>query len=69
MDPTAKLLIAGIYYVLVGILALFSLFGVYILIRYGRTVPITTLVSIAFAIFFLTALAASYGSLLAIQAL
>ena len=37
-----NLLIAGVYFVLVGIMALFSLFGVYILIRYGKSVPFSS---------------------------
>ena len=69
LSSIAKLLISSVYYIIVGLLALFSAFGVYILLRYGRTIPLTVLISIIYAIFFLTAVAASYNALLAIQKL
>jgi len=47
-DP-ANLLIAGIYYVIVGIMSFFSIFAVYILMRYGRS----TLLAFAFSIFYI----------------
>lgn len=69
LSNIAKLIISGIYYILMGILALFSIFGVYILLRYGRSLAVTGLVSILYSIFFLTAFLASFASLKAIQGL
>jgi amino acid transporter len=69
LSTAAQLLLQGIYYVLVGFLALFSIFGVYILLRYGRTVSIAGLVSIGYTIFFTVALLSSYASLRAIISL
>jgi fatty acid desaturase len=62
-----KLIIATIYYIIVGALAFFSAFAVYILLRYGRNLPVTVLVSVVYVIFFMTALASSYSALRAIQ--
>jgi len=59
----ANLLIAGIYYVLVAFLTFFSVFGVYILIRYGKSLPFALIVSIVYALFFLTILNQSYQTL------
>lgn len=67
LSNTAKLIISGIYYILMGILGLFSIFGVYILLRYGRSLAITGLISILFSIFFITAFLASFASLKMIQ--
>lgn len=67
ITTTSKLLISGIYYVIMGILALFSIFGVYVLLRYGKSTPLTGLVSIIYAIFFITAFLASFATLHAIQ--
>lgn len=68
MDLTtaAQLLIQGIYYIIVGILALFSAFGVYILLRYGRSIVTASLVSVIYTIFFVVALLSSYASLKAL---
>lgn len=63
LTNTSKLIIASIYYIIVGALALFSTFGVYILIRYGRTIPVSVLVSTMYVIFFATSLLASYSTL------
>ncbi|MDR3642780.1 MAG: hypothetical protein P4L74_04105 [Candidatus Doudnabacteria bacterium] len=53
LSNPANLLIAGIYYVLVGLVSLFSLFGVYILIRYGRSLPLAFSIAVVYALFFL----------------
>ena len=63
LSSPANLLIAGIYYVLVGILSFFSVFGVYILIRYGKSTPLAFAVSLLYAFFFLQILSASYQTL------
>lgn len=49
-----------IYYVVVGALSLLSFFSVYILMRYGRNVAVTVIISVLYAIFFLTILGISY---------
>lgn len=65
MEPVspANVLIAGVYYVLVGILTFFSLFGVYVLIRYGKSRTTALGVSLLYVIFFLTILTSSYRTL------
>ena len=60
-NPT-NLLIAGLYYILVGLVTLFSLFGVYILIRYGRSLPLAFAISVVYALFFLKILAETSGT-------
>lgn len=62
-SPVANLLIAGIYYIVVGILTFFSIFGVYVLIRYGEKRVLSLLVVLAYSFFFLSMLAQSYASL------
>ena len=68
MDATnfANLLIAGIYYVLAGIISFLAIFSVYIFIRYGRSVVVTLTVNIVFIIIFLSILNSSYQTLHAI---
>jgi hypothetical protein len=61
-NPT-NLLIAGLYLVLVGILSFFSIFGVYILMRYGKSTPIAFAVSLFYAFVFLQILNSSYQTL------
>lgn len=62
-NSISNLLITGIYYVLVGIMTFFSIFGVYVLIRYGQNRSLALLVSFLFAGFFLSALWQSYHTL------
>ena len=59
----ANLLIAALYYILVGLLSLFSIFGVYILVRYGKSTPFAIVVSIVYMFFFLQILSQSYQTL------
>lgn len=68
MDTTspANLLIAGIYYVLAGVLTFFSIFGVYILIRYGKSKTTSLAIAVIYSIIYLKILAESYGTLRAI---
>lgn len=66
LSNPANLLIAGIYYLLVGVLSFFSIFAVYVLIRYGKSTLLTLLVSLLYTFFFLKILAESYSSLNAI---
>ena len=58
-----NLLIAGIYYALVGIIAFFSIFAVYVLLRYGRSRAFTFTVSVVYSLIFLAALQQSYTML------
>jgi len=61
-NPT-NLLIAGVYFILVAGLSLFSIFGVYILMRYGRSTPLAFTISVVYAFFFLKILAESYQTI------
>ena len=61
-NPT-NLLIASLYYVLAGILTFFSIFGVYILIRYGKSTPFALSVALMFSFIFLKILAETYQTL------
>ena len=61
-NPT-NLIIAGLYLVLVGFLAFFSIFGVFILVRYGKSVPFCLVVSLLFAFVFLQILNQSFQTL------
>jgi hypothetical protein len=61
-NPT-NLLIAGVYYVLVITLSFFSIFGVYTLVRYGKSTPLAFSIAIIYAFFFLKILAESYQTL------
>jgi hypothetical protein len=63
LSNPANLLIAGIYYVLVAGLSFFSLFGVYILVRYGRSTPLAVTIALVYSFFFLKILLESYQSL------
>jgi hypothetical protein len=58
-----NLLIAGVYYVLVAVLTFFSIFGVYILIRYGKSRPLALSIALVYGFFFLKILVESYGTL------
>jgi hypothetical protein len=68
MDFTnpANLLIAGLYYALVGILSFFAIFGIYVLIRYGHSRFTALGVSILFAVIYLGVLSNSYRILVSI---
>lgn len=52
-----------VYYSLVGIISFFSIFGVYVLIRYGKSTPLALSVAILYSFFFLKILAESYLTL------
>jgi hypothetical protein len=62
MSPT-NLLISAIFYIAVGLMGFFSLFGVYILIRYGRSAVFALVLSALYAFFFLQILAESIATL------
>ena len=61
-----NLLIAGIYYILVGIAAFFSIFSVYILIRYGRSRALCFSAAVIYILFFLSLLGQSHQTLLSL---
>lgn len=64
MNPNFNnLLIAGVYYTLVACISFFSIFGVYILIRYGRSTPVALTIAIVYSVFFLKLLMSSYLTL------
>ncbi len=68
MDSVAIIhyVVSAIYYVLVIILAIFSAFCLYIFIRYGKTIMLTMIVSLAYIVLFIILLAGSYRLLSAI---
>lgn len=59
----ASLLIAGIYWVITGILIFLSAFSIYVLMRYGRNLFVTSILSLLFFLFFLNLLTQSYQTL------
>ena len=61
-NPT-NLLIAGLYLVLVGILAFFSVFGIFILMRYGKSTPFALGASLLYGFIFLQIINQSYQTL------
>ena len=63
LSTPANLLIAGIYYLLAGAMTLFSLFGVYILIRYGKSAITALIVALLYGFIYLEILAQSYSTL------
>jgi succinate dehydrogenase/fumarate reductase cytochrome b subunit len=63
LSNPGNLIIAAIYYGLVGLMTFFSAFGVYILIRYGRSRTVSTTISVIYIIFFLQVLEQSYRTL------
>ena len=60
-------LIKIVYYTFVVVVLFFSVFGIYILTKYGEKRDIALIVSIVFIVFFLGLLGNSYHSLLNIS--
>jgi hypothetical protein len=58
-----NLIIAGLYYLLTGGLCFFSIFGVYVLIRFARNTLLALVISLVFSLFFLTILSESHQTL------
>jgi len=58
-----QLIVYGAYYISIGILALLSLFGVYLLASHGRSRMLSILVSLVYIFFFLTMLGATEATL------
>ena len=69
MDYTnpANLIIAGIYFIITGIITFFSIFSVYILIRYGKSRNLSLVFSIIYSMFFIGLLEHSYSVLQSIR--
>lgn len=63
LSNPANLLIAGIYFLTVGFLSFFSIFGVYILNRYGSSAPLSLTISIVYGFLFLKIFADSFQTL------
>jgi hypothetical protein len=63
----ANLLIAGIYYVIATLIAFFSIFSVYILLRYGQNRALSLVVSVLYSLFFILLLQQSYSTLQSIK--
>lgn len=66
LSSPANLLIAGIYFFVAAVLIFFSLFGVYILIRYGQSRVVAVTASVLYGFIFLSILSGSYETLLAV---
>lgn len=66
LSNPVNLLIASIYFILAAAMSLFSVFGVYVLIRYGESKLLAFFVSILYSLMFLTVLTNSYHTLLGI---
>lgn len=63
LSNPVNLLIAGVYWALTGMLIFFSIFSVYILVRYGKHRILTLLISIIYALIFLKIFSGSYSAL------
>jgi hypothetical protein len=63
LSTPGSVLVMCLYYVLVGILSFFSVFGVYVLIRYGKSIPFTLSIAIVYSFFFIKILAETYQTL------
>jgi hypothetical protein len=56
-------LVAGVYYILAGLLSFFAIFSVYILNRYGQSRSFSLVISLVFAGLFLSVLSRSFSGL------
>jgi hypothetical protein len=65
-NQSITLLIAGLYYVVAGFFLFFSLFTVYVLLRYGRSRTISLVTATVYSVFFLSVLSLSLASLQAL---
>ena len=63
LSNNPNLIIAAVYYILAGIMIFFSLFGVYILNRYGESKMLALFVSALYIVFFMAVLTQSYNTL------
>jgi hypothetical protein len=63
----ANLLIAGVYYILSGLITFFSIFTVYVLLRYGKSRALSMTISLLYSIFFLILLQQSFSTLQSIK--
>jgi hypothetical protein len=58
-----QLILYATYYIAIGALAIFSLFGVYLLAAHGRSRLLSLIVSLAYILFFLTMLGVTEATL------
>lgn len=58
-----QLILYGAYYIAIGVLAVLSLFGVYLLAAHGRSRILSLLVSLVYIMFFLVMLGTSEATL------
>ena len=65
-QPILQLMLYGTYYIVIGILAILSLFGVFILTAHGRSRILSLTVSLVYVGFFLALLATSQATLASI---
>lgn len=63
LSTPVNLLITGIYFIVTGLLSLFSVFAVYVLVRYGQSKTLSVIISLFYGFFYLTILSASYANL------
>lgn len=63
LSTPVNLLIAGVYFIVTGLLSLFSVFAVYVLVRYGQSKTLSVIISLFYGFFYLTILSASYANL------
>jgi len=61
------LILYGSYYIAIGILAIFSLFGVYLLAAHGRSRLLSLAVSLTYIVFFLIMLGVTQATLSSIK--
>ncbi len=62
-----NLIITGIYYILTVLITFFSIFGVYVLLRYGQNRTLSFVISIVYSVFFLILLQQSHSTLQSIK--
>jgi len=64
-DPKTilQLILYSAYYIAIGVLAIFSLFGVYLLAAHGRSRLLSLVVSLVYIIFFLSMLGVTEATL------
>ncbi len=61
-NPT-NILIASLYYLFTVVIAFFSIFSVYVLLRYGKSWTLSLTLSITYSVLFLIMLQLSYRTL------
>lgn len=62
--PPLSLIISSVYYLITILMAVFSLFGIYLLIRYGRSLPLSITLAAVYSLFFLILFFQSHTTLI-----